>query len=260
MYRDKGIITIAIGKKYAVQAKYLAYSCLLHVPHILRAVITDIPDLLSPFYDIIVPFDRDGDDPFSVKTCLPHYTPFEKTLYLDSDSLVVNNIDYYWQFIESDHFSYFGIYTAEGNWYYDVPGIIKRFGFTWFPKFNSGMLLFDKSEKSKTVFDTAYHYFVNHKDEGIDVSYFRGAFYPDEPFFAISFAKNGIKPVEDHGRFSRTLINARKIKINVIRKIASFIKDQRNVYPLVVHFCGRRGGFYYLIEKIRFFFYFNTIL
>jgi len=75
----KRIFTIAIGKKYAKQAKYPSLSCMLNSPHTLRAVITDLPEMLKDFYDIIIPYNN-KDDPFSLKTRLYELSLFEKNI------------------------------------------------------------------------------------------------------------------------------------------------------------------------------------
>lgn len=255
MAETKGMITIAIGKKYAIQAKYLAFSAMLHAPHCLRAVITDQHSILAPYYDIVIPYNPQYGDPFAVKTRLHLYTPFEKTLFLDADSLLVHNVDSYWEALEKRSFAYSGEMISGGEWYLDIGALIKYLDVPWIPKFNSGMFLFDKSEKAKNIFDTAFHYMENH--EGLDVPFFRGRMFPDEPFLAIALAKYDEKPFEDHGRFSRTLIGARKIHLNVIRGVAFFIKNGQPVFPLVVHLCGRFGRFLFSREKRRLFFYFN---
>jgi len=255
MFEQKGILTIAIGKKYVNQAKYLASSCMLNSPHSLRAVITDLPDSLVNFYDIIIPYN-DKADPFSIKTRLYEFSPFDKTLYLDADSLVFHPIDEYWNYLENNHYVYEGKKFTEGTWYFDIQKICPLIHTNWIPIFNSGMLLFSKNESAKEIFDTAFYYFNNHKKEGIEIHFFRGQNYPDEPFFAIALAKHNIEPINDYGRFSRTIIKAKHIHINIKKRIARFFKNGKTMYPLVVHFCGRRGGLYYLREKIRLFFYF----
>jgi hypothetical protein len=260
MCYDKGIFTIAVGKKYAKQAKYFALSCMLHAPHLPRAVLSDQPKLLSSYYDIVVPFSKDVDDIFSLKTRLHQFTPFKKTLFLDADSLIMRNIDSYWDYIKQDCFAYSGGYINSGEWYYDISDIKKKLRSDWFVKFNSGMLLFDSSQKVQEIFNTANYYFFNHAAEGIKVPFHRGNMYSDEPFLAIAFVKNNIKPVDDSGRFSSTLINASRIHINVIKGISFFVKDSRTVFPLVVHFCGRFGGIFYFMEKLRLYFYFNNII
>ncbi len=258
MLNKRGIITIAVGKKYVNQAKYLARSCMLNSPHTIRAAITDLPDLLSDYYDIIIPWNCD-EDPFSIKTRLYEFSPFNNTLFLDADSLVFNSVDPYFKFLESNHYVYHGNKTNDGQWYFDIKKTCQTINTSWIPIINSGMFLFDKSETAKNIFDTAYYYFTNHKKEGIDIPFFRGTYYPDEPSIAISLAINKIEPVDDFGRFSRTLIDATSININVIKRIARFIKDGKFVYPHVVHFCGTFGRQFYFIEKLRMFFYFVSI-
>jgi len=247
---SKGIITIAIGKKYAKQAKYLAYSCMLNAPHTLRAVITDSPDALSNFYDLIIPYNKQGD-PFSIKTRLFELSPFQKTLYLDADSLIFHPIDDYWNYLDNNYYVYEGAKLTDGEWYVNIKKLCQIMQVQWIPKFNSGMLLFDKSNNVKQIFDTVRYYFENHQKENINVPFFRGNNYPDEPFFAIALARHNIEPVNDYGRFSRTLIGAKRIKINIKKKIAILFKNGKMMHPLVVHFCGRKGGLYYLREKLR---------
>jgi hypothetical protein len=247
---SKGILTIAIGKKYVKQAKYLALSCMINTAHTTRAVVTDLPELLKDFYDIIIPWNNQ-DDPFSVKTRLYELSPFENTLFLDADSLVYHPIDSYWNYLENDYYAYEGVKLTCGEWYYNIENICKLINVPWIPKFNSGMILFRKTEQAKQIFDTAYYYFVNHKKEGIDIPFFRGKNYPDEPALAIALAKHNIEPVDDNGCFSRTLIGAKKIKLNIKKNIAQFIKYDKMVHPYVVHLCGRRNALYYMREKIR---------
>jgi hypothetical protein len=260
MIDDCGLITIAVGRKYISQAKYLAYSCMLHAPHIIRAVITDQPDLLSPYYDIRLPLKKEYGNPFEVKTRLPLYTPFEKTLYVDTDSLVIHNIDSYWKTLEEQSFVYEGKMITEGEWYLDIGKLIQQTAVPWIPKFNSGMFLFKKDEKVSAIFDTAYDYLVHQKERNLGVAFFRKEMLPDEPFLAIALAKYREKPVEDHGRFSRTLIGAVNIHINVVKGVAFFIKNNRMVFPLIVHFCGRFGRFLFFGESVKLFFYFNPPL
>jgi hypothetical protein len=254
-----GLITIAIGKMYISQAKYLALSAILNAPRVIRAVITDSPESLAAYYDLIIPYNPEYGDPFATKTRLYVYTPFEKTLYMDADSLVINAIDSYWDYLADNSFVYNGTLLTEGKWYVNIGETIKRTtGVTWLPKFNSGMFLFKKDSITKQIFDIAYDYLIHQNERNIAVDFFRGKMLPDEPFLAIALAKNNILPVEDYGRFSRTLINAEEIHIDVIKRIASFYKNGKFVFPFVVHFCGRLGGSFFLREKVKLFLWFNS--
>ena len=252
----KGILTVAIGKKYVDQARFLSYSCMLNSAHTLRAVITDSPESLSRFYDIIIPYNK-NDDPFSLKTRLYELTPFDQTLFLDADSLIFHPIEYFWSFLDDQSYVYEGRKITSGEWYFDIGKTCKLIGTEWIPLFNSGMILFSKCDKTKEFFKTAYYYFANHKSEGISIPFFRGQNYPDEPMLAMALAKHNMEPINDYGRFSHTLIKAKKIHLNIIKKVANFYKDEKTMYPLVVHFCGRRGNLYYLREKIRLWLHFH---
>jgi hypothetical protein len=257
MNTSKGLITIAIGKKYIKQARHLAYSALLHTPHTLRAVVTDKPELLADFYDVVIPHNPDYGDPFSAKTRLYLYTPFEETLYVDADSLVAHNFDSYWACLAGQSFVYEGAMLQEGEWYFDINKIIRQLSLPWMPKFNSGMFLFRNDEMAKAVFDTAFDYLTNQKEKNLGVDFFRGTMLPDEPFLAIALARHGIKPVDDHGRFAKSLIGAKNIHVNIIKGFAFFIKNGRAVFPLIVHYCGRFGRFLLFWESLKLHFYFN---
>jgi hypothetical protein len=257
MQISKGLITIAIGKKYIRQARYLAYSALLHAPHVIRAVVTDRPELLADYYDITIPYNPDYGDPFAAKTRLYLYTPFERTLYVDADSLVMHNFDSYWPWLEEQSFVYEGALLHEGEWYFDIVKIIRQLSLPWMPKFNSGMFLFKNDIRSRTVFDTAFDYLTNQNERNLGVDFFRGTMLPDEPFLAIALAKNNIKPVDDYGRFSKSLIGAKNIRVNGVKGFAFFIKNGKAVFPLIVHFCGRFGRFLLFWESLRLYLYFN---
>jgi hypothetical protein len=258
--KTKGLITVAIGAKYIRQAKYLAYSCMLHAPHTRRAAVTDKPELLAGFYDMLIPYNPAYGDPFAAKTRLHLYTPFEKTLYVDADSLVVYNIDSYWAFLNEHSFVYEGTLLYKDEWYLDIEKTIKQLSLPWMPKFNSGMFLFKNDKTARAVFDTAFDYLTNQKEKNLGVNFFRGKMLPDEPFLAIALAKHGVEPVDDHGRFSRSLIGAKSIRVNVIKGFAFFTKNKRAVFPLIVHFCGRFGRFLLFWESLKLYLYFNPLV
>ena len=251
---NQGIITIAAGKKYAKYAKFLAYSCIINSPNTLRCVITDLPDELSPYYDIVIPFPNNLN-PFSLKTQLFHYTPFEKTIYIDSDSLVITNLDSLFDISGNQYFSYNGTIKTTGLWYFNIEQTINKLNLKWIPEFNSGMFIFDKSDNSKQIFDYAYNSLMNY--DSTEIQFFRSNMLPDEPFFSLALSKYELLPFDDYSRFSRTLINAEKINVNVIKGIAHYYKDDKPVFPCIVHFCGRLGNIVYFFQKIKLSIYFN---
>jgi hypothetical protein len=254
----RGFITIAIGKKYASQAKYLALSAMLHCPHVLRAVITDCPSILTGYYDFIIPYTLDHGNPFMLKTRINLYTPFENTIYFDADSLIINTIDSYWEALDYRSFAYAGAFSKKGKWYFDIEKIIEDFDLSWIARFNSGMFVFDKSERANSIFSTAHDYLLHQEKYNLHINYFRGKMLPDEPFFAISLAKHNEKPYDDNKRFSRGIAGASDIHLDVIKGIAYFCSDNKEyVQPLVVHFFGFVGNRLYKRETNKLFWAFN---
>jgi hypothetical protein len=252
----RGIITLAVGKKFVNQAKYLAYSCMLHCPEILRAIITDRNDDIKNLYDFIIPYDKNAD-PFETKLLLNHYTPFQETLFLDSDTLVYGNIGYLFEYLNDQSFIYVGQCRTDGYWCYDIKSTAAKFNIPWIGQLNSGIFLFKNDETSSNIFEFAHslHEDVNE----LNISFFRRSMYSDEPFFGIAFGKYLQKPIEnDHGRIGRTIINKKHIRVNIIRGYASFIWKNKILFLAVVHFCDHAG--LYLREKIKLFLYIKTPL
>jgi hypothetical protein len=254
---EKGLLTIALGKKYLKQAKYFAYSAMLNAPNVLRAVITDRPNVLSPFFDFIIPYKSKYGDPFTTKTRLHLYTPFHKTAFVDSDSLIMCGINSYWETLDEHSFVYEGKLISEGNWYLDIAELIKQIQVPSIPKINSGFFLFKNDERSKSVFDMAYDYLVNQKERGLNIDYFRKNMLPDEPFLSLALAKHDILPFQDYGRFSRCLNGTSRIHLNVIKRISFFVAYGQWVHPHIVHFTGRFGRFLLFWESLKLHFYFN---
>jgi hypothetical protein len=82
----------------------------------------------------------------------------------------------------------------------------------------------------------------------------------DELFLAIGLATYGETPVNDYGRFSRTLIGAGKIHLDTIKGVVFFRKHGVPIFPLAVHLCGRFGHFLFQRERFKLFFYMNPPL
>jgi hypothetical protein len=255
--QNKGLITIAIGKKYIKQAKYLAYSAMLNASDVLRAVITDKPNDLFRFYDFVIPYKEEYGDAFATKTQLHLYTPFYKTVFIDSDSLIMNNIDSYWETLDTNSLVYEGKLISEGDWYFDVAKVIKHLELPSIPKINSGFLLFKNDSIAKSVFETANEYLINQKEAGLNVDFFYRKMLPDEPFLSIAFAKHNILPFQDYGRFSRCLNGLTNLHLDVIKRVSFFMAYGRRVNPQIIHFTGRFGRFLLFIESVKLFFYFN---
>jgi len=95
----EGILTSSYGDAtYRRLAVTLARCLALHAPGTPRVVVTDQPDApeLHAHFDDVVPLRPELGDAFIQKLHLHRYSPFDRTLYIDSDSLVVEPIEHAW--------------------------------------------------------------------------------------------------------------------------------------------------------------------
>jgi hypothetical protein len=252
----RGIITLATGKKFVNQAKNLAYSCMLYCPNLLRAIITDQGDSVKGLYDFIIPYDK-NTDPFETKLLLNRYTPFEETLFLDSDTLVYSNANYLFEYLNNQSFVYAGSCRIDGFWCVDIKSTITKFNIPWISQLNSGIFLFKRDDIGNQIFEFAHSLYG--EADRLNISFFRGSMYSDEPFLGIALGKYLQKPiVNDHGRLGRSTINKKKIHVNIIRGYSSFILRDEILFLTIVHFCDHAG--LYLREKIKLFLYIRTPL
>jgi len=254
----RGILTLAVGKKFNRQAKYLAYSCILHSASLPRAIITDECDCFKDLYDIIIPYTADMGDPFRVKLRLHHYTPFYETLYLDSDMLVYKDLHFMWDYFDDQSIVYPGACLKSGEWYFkEVEKVLEHLQIPWIGGFNSGCFVFRKDEIVCNMFEFADKLHKHH--DGLDVPFFRDKMLPDEPFLAIAFGKYNQLPLEDYGRMGASLIGAHSVRLDVISGFSKFFKNGQICFPAIVHFIGDYYQLYFR-EKLKLLFYFKLYL
>jgi hypothetical protein len=233
---DVGIITVACGPaKYIAWAKALARSLALHDPARPRAIVTDSadPSLRRLFDHVIRPLP--GRGVFQHKLLLGEYSPFARTLFLDADSVVVQPLQEAIHTLSCQSFALVGEQRTSGSWYFDIGEMTQRLNRPWIPKFNSGLIYFDKS--GTTVFARALKLMENYAQLGFQDPYGR---INDEPCIAVAMAELNIPTIHDDGSIMRTPIGMKgKLQIDPIRGICQFNSDGSIVSPAVVHFVSR---------------------
>lgn len=248
----KGILTLAHGKpRYLNMAKVLAMSLQLHSNEIPRAVITDSSDPdLRRLYPIHIPLKPEFGAGVQQKIYLDQYSPFEETLFIDSDCIVVNNINSLWDIFSGVSFGVVGGQVHDGYWFMDISKICSNFGLNSIPQFNSGLCYFKNNDQVKAIYQTAREILQNYNQLGL--GQFRGG-QADEPIFAIALAKHGVCAIGDGGSTMRTPIGiCGPLKIDVLEGFCRFNKEGVCVSPAIVHFCGDFAkGFYYKRERLK---------
>ncbi|AXC13675.1 hypothetical protein ACPOL_4402 [Acidisarcina polymorpha] len=245
----RGVLTLAFGApKYIEMAKALGRSLMLHAPETPRAVVTDSRDPeLRKLYTATIEYRPSFGSNVRQKMYLDRYSPFDETLFIDSDCLVVGKLDVFWEAFRGLNFAVQGVQTlrtGDVDTFLDVDFVLQRFSLSGIPKFNGGIYFFNKSPEAVRLFETARSLLKNARD--LRFSDFRRDGPADEALYGVAMAIEGLS-VTDLGRrgmWSPGELQG-KIKIDVAKGICSFVKRvgeakvPRLVEPDIMHFFGR---------------------
>lgn len=245
MNYNRGFLTIAYGdSKYIRMANALARSIRLHSPDVKLAVVTDRKNLDPKLFNLIIPINLDYPSGVAQKLFVDKYTPFDETIFIDSDCLCYKDINKIWDFyenVEGFGIKGWGYLTKQDTSYYAINNLQEFFKVAKVDKiglFNSGVFYFDKSSKSKKVFDTARYLFDNRQN--LSLKNFKNSLVNDEPIFALSLEKNGIDilPLGQNNHVMLTPSGSleSQYKINVLKGCSDFRKNGDLVEPFIIHF------------------------
>lgn len=192
---SRGFVTIATGnEKYYDLAHNLLESYRLNgkssVPF---AIICDRDCKIARDFDELV-LISDPQYSYLDKLSVYQYTPYDETIFIDADILVMSDIDSIWDdFASCDDFSCYGsilpLESRDGWFYYKDMGDLQdqiEFGITM----HGGLYYLRKTERCKEIFTKAIE---------LTRSYDKYKFYyftkpADEPVLALSMVLNGCKP------------------------------------------------------------------
>ncbi len=254
---DRGIITIAMGDpRYLSMANDLALSLKFHSPALPRAVVTDM-DADTNLWDHVIPVVKDFGDGLRQKLHLPFYSPFQETLFIDSDSLVFGNLHESWPSFQGQCVGYIGNTVTKGEWCNaKISDIMRHLNCPWVATLNSGFIYF--TDGSEDVFNRAASA-QQFEYEKLGFAPFRDT-KNDEPGFAIALTEASLKPLADPGkRMSYTPIGIRgRMKVDVFKDVCSFIKGQHGVRrPQILHFATWHFHPVYYRERAKIRFYYQ---
>ncbi|MEL7190769.1 MAG: hypothetical protein AAGK17_14550 [Pseudomonadota bacterium] len=127
-----GLITMAYGRqKYVDQAVSLAQSVKRHVPHLPICLVTDRAEPVAPF-DEQVRMESFAEAGTVLKTRIYEYSPYDETLFIDSDCLVTRDFSDSLEAIRAWDFSpVVNTYLKAGDsdlWLEDVGAALSKVG------------------------------------------------------------------------------------------------------------------------------------
>ncbi len=205
----KGILFIAIGEQWQHEAALSASIVKKYMPSLPITVFTD-QHFYSPFVDNVCLVQREMN-PLLTKTICMNLSPYDYTLFLDTDITLCENIEDI--FLLLDRFDLavpHAPYRLENmGLSIPLPGFLSEDVPASFPGMNTGMLLFKHSEKIQNFFLSWREY---HQQL---CSLIPGA--PNQPAFRTSLYRSDLRfaiiPEEYHCRFIYPFKVCGKVKV-----------------------------------------------
>ena len=259
----EGYVTLALDRqKYLDMAVNLARSvhyfdktrpiCLLH-----NSGVT-VSEEAAACFDVVREMpDQEGYLGCANKLRVFEHSPFEKSMYIDADCMMVlDDIGRHWRRC-AGYFSMTGDKKTAGRWYgLDIAEICAKFGAPYVVEMNSGVFAFDKSAAAARFFDHLHALFADHREALSSIHQGRAGQYADEPLFGTAMGQFNLEPVDGppgEGSWMVSTWRARNCLFDPARNI-SRIDKPRGYYwncpilpkgwvrhsPTIAHFIGLR--------------------
>jgi hypothetical protein len=247
--QPEGLLTIAYGRpKYIRMAQALALSYRRYKPRRPFAVVTDETNApaLSRYFDEIILAKPEFGAGVVQKLYADIYSPFSKTLFVDSDCLFYKHPDGLWDLYAHGPFSMRGWRYLTGNtdyekrtpykWVQDTSQFLKLNNIQRLAHFNGGVFYFDHSDTAVKLFSISRSLYERRAELGFVA--FKGAPINDEPAMAVAMEKCGISMDPwDSVRGMETAIGMRKAwTVNVLEGQSRFFKDDSKRIPALIHY------------------------
>ncbi|MEJ8801769.1 hypothetical protein [Pontibacter sp. H249] len=235
----RGIITIATGnKRYLEMAKNLAKSLTLNMPSVSKAVITDsIDHEFHSYYDFVIPVDKGKGNGIIQKLYIYDYSPFDETIFIDVDCLVVREFNFLWTLFQNEDVSVIGRKVFSGKiWGSTIENFKAKLNIEYLLSFNGGVYYFKKNKIAEQVFNKAKTLVTSYDELGIDRH--RGGIN-EEPLMSLAMGIFRMNSIDDERLGMYTPVNLKgTINIDVLKGKCEFVKGDTLVSPAIMHFGG----------------------
>jgi hypothetical protein len=239
---SRGILTLAYGhRRFIEQAKYLGLSLQLHAPHLPRTLVTDSADKdLRSIYTEIVPYRSAYGSGVRQKLYLDQYSPYAETLFIDSDCLVLGNLEAFWTGFEGQYFGVPGFRSlrkGDTDPHIDVDYVLEHLKLAALPKFNGGAYYFTRSAEATRFFELARN--IMNEWQSLRLAPFRNNGPADESIYSVAMAMSDVQTTYMGAGGMWTPCGYRgKLVLDGVRGICSFEKEGEIRTPEVIHFPG----------------------
>lgn len=157
-----------------------------------------------PLFDRIIEISPDLDIRGAMnKVVMDRVTPYDRTMYLDADCLLINNrIEFFWRKFRGHGMAVEGHRQSRGAAFAcslgskDAAELCRLLTVPFLTVFNAGVIYFETTDEGRAVFDRARDLYQGPLRESLTYRYKHPGEYADEPIFAAALAQLGIPPHE----------------------------------------------------------------
>jgi len=242
----KGFLTIAIGKKYHKMAKTLIQSYrIVQENTIPFGVVTEEGSWCEGLFDDTIRVDE-SQGSYLNKLNLYDYTPYDETIFIDCDSMVVCDISNWFTFFEGScvDMSVLGTnlpINHENASKLLSPRAIAVLGLTRYIDFNGGVYYFFKNNRSRAIFERAKSLVPVYLD--LQLHSFGGRM-GDEPLMEVAMIEAGVFATADYEKNKMYCTPGMKgLKIDLRKRVCEAVKYEYRVYPSVLHWGTAKTSF-----------------
>jgi len=221
MVPKRGILYIAFGEAFTKEALYSAESVKKNSPNIPICMMTDMRDLvsISPYVDIIVDIKVNH---VRVKVDYISHSPFEETIYLDSDTCIVEDISDMFDMLQKYDICAIYDFARKRKKYSDIIPEYSDIPYG-FSEVNGGVFVYKDNKKTKEFFNHWREKFYQYYDltSGWDQISLRIALWQ-------SNVSLGILPIEYNvrGKDNRAKIDLPHVKADL---------GEKHMAPRILH-------------------------
>ena len=157
--KSKGFVTVAIGKDYLLCANILAASIKKTQQFNNVTLITNCDNVDSKYFDKVIKID--DNEPWNVISNLINYSPYEETMYIESDMILTSDLKDWWQSFRLKDLAVTQQVMDHKNSLYTGNLYRKFFIENYLPNVYSGILYFKKNSVTETIFKFWHDYTIN---------------------------------------------------------------------------------------------------
>jgi hypothetical protein len=250
--RGRGVLTVAFGHRdYARMAITMARAIRIRDSETPLAVATDLaPECFQGWFQYVVPWRHAYASFYEFKFDLYAMSPFEETLFIDSDCLALRPIRAVMDVFAGHDVSVAGQNVPSPWWFLQPNRIRERLPRETYPGFNGGLMYFRRSPAAEQVFRRACEWVAEY--DALGIARLSSGAINDEPMFSLAMAERGCRAVSNAEHQIMYGPRRGRVDIDIMAGTCEMDLGGRVVQPMTCHFVGMdKDRYVYERERLR---------